>query len=146
MEDLQIHHVLCSKAELATLKAARVVSQTEDESALITKTDAGNTDLLYLQHFLYNHVLSFTERLVSYFKTLEDPPITNGQNPGSARSTPPEGGSCDEAAAAAAAALNQQHHLEVEHDCFGKARGRLFPSKYSSPSAKCIKCAECGKN
>ena len=52
MEDLQIHHVLCSKAELSTLKGAGVIPPAEDESALITKTDA--------------------ERLVSYFKTLDN--------------------------------------------------------------------------
>ena len=50
MEELQIHYVLCSKEELTSLKTAGVVPMAEDESALITKTDA--------------------ERLVSYFKSI----------------------------------------------------------------------------
>ena len=60
MEDLQIHHVLCSKSELSTLKGAGVIPPAEDESALITKTDA--------------------ERLVSYFKTLDNNVVTSQES------------------------------------------------------------------
>ena len=33
----------------------------------------------------------------------------------------------------------------VQHECFGKATGLLYPALYKSPSAKCISCRTCGK-
>lgn len=35
--------------------------------------------------------------------------------------------------------------IHVQHECFGKASGALYPSLYKSPNAKCISCAICGK-
>ena len=35
--------------------------------------------------------------------------------------------------------------LPVQHECFGLARGWLEADKYTSPSAKCIKCYDCRK-
>ena len=33
----------------------------------------------------------------------------------------------------------------VQHECFGKASGSLYPGLYKSPTAKCISCTICGK-
>ena len=35
--------------------------------------------------------------------------------------------------------------IDVQHECFGKAWGRLNPKLYISPDSKCIKCVECCK-
>ena len=41
--------------------------------------------------------------------------------------------------------LSECNAIDVQHECFGKAWGRLFPHLYGSPSSKCIKCIECCK-
>ena len=35
--------------------------------------------------------------------------------------------------------------IDVQHECFGKAWGKLNPKLYDSPESKCIKCIECCK-
>ena len=35
--------------------------------------------------------------------------------------------------------------IDVQHECFGRALGQLYPKLYVSPGSKCIKCAECCK-
>ena len=41
--------------------------------------------------------------------------------------------------------LSECNAIDVQHECFGKAWGRLFPNMYDSPASKCIKCIECRK-
>ena len=35
--------------------------------------------------------------------------------------------------------------IDVQHECFGKAWGKLDPKLYDSPESKCIKCIKCCK-
>ena len=35
--------------------------------------------------------------------------------------------------------------VHVQHECFGKAYGKLYPVLYRSPTAKCISCNTCSK-
>ena len=35
--------------------------------------------------------------------------------------------------------------IHVQHECFGKASGSLYPTLYREPKAKCINCTICGK-
>ena len=41
--------------------------------------------------------------------------------------------------------LSADDVIHVQHECFGKAWGRLNPKLYISPDSKCIKCVECCK-
>ncbi len=35
--------------------------------------------------------------------------------------------------------------LQVQHECFGLARGELFVDRYIDEEAKCIRCVDCGE-
>ncbi len=41
---------------------------------------------------------------------------------------------------------NSANVVYVQHECFGKAQGTLYPGMYRSPTAKCISCSTCGKS
>lgn len=68
---------------------------------------------------------SDAERLVNYLQAVRRP----GQ-----RLLPPD----------AAPAQDKLSGLPVRHDCFGGARGALFPDLYAAPDAACLECTECG--
>lgn len=38
-----------------------------------------------------------------------------------------------------------QNSFKVYHECFGKCKGNFNPDAYTSPSANCIQCTDCGK-
>ena len=40
---------------------------------------------------------------------------------------------------------HKQVVVHVQHECFGKATGSLYPAMYRDPRAKCINCTICGK-
>ncbi|CAG0907052.1 unnamed protein product, partial [Darwinula stevensoni] len=98
-DELQIYCSRCNGAQLAVLKASRIIPISAPTCGLITKTDAERL----CRRLLHAH-----------------PPLI-----------PPE-------------YKHRPFGFRVYHGCFGKCKGVCYPDWYSSPSARCIECGDCG--
>ncbi len=115
-EELLIHVAPATNQQLSALKQAEILPVTAHQCGLITKSDA--------------------ERLAAYLMTSKV--SSSSSSTIEARLIVQE--SCE----------SQSDHQDsnvvfVQHECFGKATGSLYPALYKSPGAKCISCTFCGE-
>ena len=121
-EELLIHVAPATNQQMSALKGAGVLPVTAHQCGLITKSDA--------------------ERLAAYLMASKSgPSVPNPFNNAEARL-------CAENSVTDS--INDDIDdsklvIFVQHECFGKATGLLYPALYKSPSAKCISCRTCGK-
>ena len=116
-EELLIHVAPASTQQLVVLIGAGVLPLAAHQCGLITKSDA--------------------ERLAAYLMTNKMAAANNNSN--NVENNSNNDLISDE--------INngQRMVLHVQHECFGKATGSLYPALYRDPKAKCIKCTICGK-
>ena len=122
-EELLIHVAPATNQQMSALKSAGVLPVTAHQCGLITKSDA--------------------ERLAAYLMASKSGGQVNFSNAEAAAlrlsaETGPSDSIDDD--------INDSKVvIFVQHECFGKATGLLYPALYKSPSAKCISCRTCGK-
>ena len=122
-EELLIHVAPATNQQMSALKSKGVLPVTAHQCGLITKSDA--------------------ERLAAYLMASKSGGQVNFSNAEAAAlrlsaETSPSDSINDD--------INDSKVvIFVQHECFGKATGLLYPALYKSPSAKCISCRTCGK-
>eukprot|EP00095_Tigriopus_kingsejongensis_P006898 maker-scaffold125_size330479-snap-gene-2.17 protein:Tk06898 transcript:maker-scaffold125_size330479-snap-gene-2.17-mRNA-1 annotation:"ski oncogene" len=137
-EELQIHCADCTNSQLSALKANGYLAISTSRCGLITKSDA--------------------ERLTSYLH-LQQSRAVNDSGPSKAASDSEAGGNCDGLLGGQTASHDScdssetkeelsdtKSHSEpvfIQHECFGTAKGILYPELYANPGAKCIRCSDC---
>jgi hypothetical protein len=148
-EELQIHVAPASTQQLVVLKGAGVLPIAAHQCGLITKSDAER-----LASFLTTNKMPFQQSLSP--KAAADPQLMIESPPTSAVVIAAGGGGNK-------SAPEQEHEHEVndslaetdskdcgiihvQHECFGKATGTLYPRLYRNPSSKCISCSICSKS
>ena len=122
-EELLIHVAPASTQQLVVLKGAGVLPLAAHQCGLITKSDAERLAAYLMTNKMSTaqaNAANNVENNNSNNDLISDE-INNGGGPG------------------------QRMVLHVQHECFGKATGTLYPALYRDPKAKCIKCTICGK-
>ena len=134
-EELLIHVAPATNQQMSALKGAGVLPVTAHQCGLITKSDA--------------------ERLAAYLMASKSTggSAASASNSNNANAAADE--RCPRLSGAESDSINAVATVDdindskvvifVQHECFGKATGLLYPSLYKSPSAKCISCRVCGK-
>ena len=118
-EELLIHVAPASTQQLVVLKGAGVLPLAAHQCGLITKSDA--------------------ERLAAYLMTNKMSAANANNNANNVENN------INNSDLISDEINGQRMVLHVQHECFGKATGTLYPAMYRDPKAKCIKCTICGK-
>ena len=118
-EELLIHVAPATNQQMSALKGAGVLPVTAHQCGLITKSDA--------------------ERLAAYLMT------SKAGSPGSGVNESLEARLISENVKQEDELNDSRVVILIQHECFGKASGSLYPGLYKSPSAKCISCSICGE-
>ena len=117
-EELLIHVAPASTQQLVVLKGAGVLPLAAHQCGLITKSDA--------------------ERLAAYLMTNKMTAAAANNNNNSLENNNVDQLLSDELS-------DHRVVVYVQHECFGRATGSLYPALYRDPKAKCINCTTCGK-
>lgn len=153
-EELQVHCADCTNSQLAALKTGGYLAMSASRCGLITKSDAERlTSYLHLQAGTSQDPRGGSSKKVldtsKAFSDDDSKSVIDGMSSSSKDHLEPGGSnSCDSSETKEELSDDKipSDPVYIQHECFGTARGVLYPDLYTNPDAKCIRCSDCCKS